>query len=368
MIKILQIGMNDTLGGIESYLINYEKNIDRNKLCFDYVDMTAKGICFQREIEENGSKIHNLPNYRKRPITYIKKLVDLLKKNKYDIIHYNMNSAVFLYPLIAAKMAKTKVIIAHAHNASNDKGILKSILHSINKHFIPIFANNFFACSELAGKWFFSKKILKSEQFFIINNGIDIEKYEFDLEVRKNKRKELDINEDTVVIGHVGRFSKQKNHDFLIEAFYEAYQENNNILLLLVGVGVLQGEIEKKVKELKIEKNVIFLGQRNDVSELYQVFDIFALPSLYEGLPFVGVEAQCAGCYCLFSANITKELTLTPFSHYIEINNIEAWKSEFVKFKINTEVRKNVKIKNFDIKENVKKVFDIYKYTLDKER
>ena len=173
-----------------------------------------------------------------------------------------------------------------------------------------------------------------------------------------------------LVIGHVGRFCKQKNHIFLIQAFYKAYNENPNIMLLLVGVGPLQEKIKEEVKKLKIEKNVIFLGQRNDVNELYQVFDIFALPSLYEGLPFVGVEAQCAGCYCLFSNKITKELNLTAFSNYkgIKEEDIEEWKKEFVKFKINTEKRKNINIKNFDIKENAKKIFNIYKNTLDKGR
>ena len=368
MIKVLQIGMNDTLGGIESYLINYERNIDKSKICFDYVDMTEKGICFRKEIENAGNKIYQLPNYRRRPILYMRKLLQLLKKNKYDIIHCNMNSAVFLYPLIVAKMAKVKVIIAHSHNASSDKGILKTILHNVNKHFIPLFANNYFACSKLAGEWFFSKKIIESNRFFIINNGIEVEKYQFDLQRRKNKRKELGINDDTVVIGHIGRFSKQKNHSFLIDAFYKAYQKNSNIVLLLIGIGPLQEKMKNKVKQLKIEKNVIFLEQREDANDLYKVFDIFALPSLYEGLPLVGIEAQCSGCHCLFSDHITKELNQTAFSHYKKIEKTDEWEQEFSKFKINTEIRKDVNIEKFDIKINAKKIFDIYKYTTDKER
>ena len=131
-------------------------------------------ICFQEEYEANGSRVYNLPNYRIHPFKYLKQLEKILKDGKYDVLHFNMNSAIFLYPLMAAKKANVPVIIAHSHNASSDKGIIKNILHDLIKHFIPLFANYFFACSDYAGKWFFSNKVMKSDSFYIINNAINV--------------------------------------------------------------------------------------------------------------------------------------------------------------------------------------------------
>ena len=155
--RVLQIGMTDNLGGIETFLINYYRNIDKTKIQFDFVNIYDKKLYFQDEIENMGGKVYKLTSYYKKPIKYIKELIRTINENNYEIIHCNMNSAAMIYPLIAGKFSKAKIIIAHSHNSSSDKGILKSILHSINKHFIPFFANTFFACSNEAGKWFFSE-------------------------------------------------------------------------------------------------------------------------------------------------------------------------------------------------------------------
>ena len=218
-----------------------------------------------------------------------------------------MNSAVMLYPLIAAKISNVKVIIAHSHNASSDKGILKKMLHNINKNFIPLFANHFFACSNKAGKWFYSKKIMNSKNYFVINNCIDIDKFKFNYETRNNKRKELHLKNENIVVGHVGRFNKQKNHTFLIDIFNEAYKENDKLRLVMVGIGPLMNKIKKKVIQLNLSDAVLFLGQRSDVNELMQAMDIFILPSLYEGLPLVGVEAQTSGCLVCFLILLLKK-------------------------------------------------------------
>lgn len=363
MIKVLQIGMCDTLGGIESYLINYQRNIDKNKIHFDYINMTNGDLCFQDELLKYGSNIHKVYDYKKNPIKYIKELRKIIIENEYDIVHYNMNSAVFLYPLIASKLAKVKTIVAHSHNSSNDKGFLKGLIHNINKHFIPLFANTYFACSEIAGKWFFSSSIINSKKYFIINNAINQEKYTYDDIIRKEKRRELGIDENTLVIGHVGRFYKQKNHEFLINVFEKVVNENKNIKLLLVGTGPLQDRIKKIVKERNIENKVIFIGQTNDVNKLYQAFDIFLLPSIYEGLPLVGVEAQCSGCNCIFSDNITKELKLTKNCKFLPIDNCDQWKNEILKFNKDSN-RNKLEIPSYDIKLNAQKLLEIYEYSV----
>lgn len=326
MIKVLQIGMTDNLGGIESYLINYYRKIDKSKVQFDFVNIYHNDLCFQDEIESMGAKVYKLSNYYKHPLRYIRELIKLIKLNKYDIIHCNMNSAVMLYPLIAARLAGARNIIAHSHNASSDKGFIKKILHFINKHFIPFFANYYFACSLKAGEWFFNKKIVNSDRFKVVYNAIDIDNYKFNDRLRIKKRKELNISDNELLIGHVGRFNRQKNHEFLVDLFYDLQKKQPKSKLVLVGVGPNFDFIKDKVEKLGINDKVLFLGQRSDVNELMMAFDVFILPSLYEGLPLVGVEAQASGVPCLFSDSITKEVIINDNNKMLSLNDsLDLW-------------------------------------------
>lgn len=364
MERVLQIGMTDNWGGIESYIINYYRNIDKNKVQFDFINIYPNDLCFQNEIEELGGKIYKVPSYYKHPFAYMKQVKKIIKENKYEIVHCNMNSAVFLFPIIAAKLAKTKVIIAHSHNSSSDKGFLKDFIHAVNKRFIPLFANTYFACSNKAGKWFYSKKVLKSTRYCVINNAIDSKKYLFNEEIRKIKRKELNINDSTVVLGHVGRFNKQKNHEFLIEIFNEYNKKNNDSVLLLVGIGPLQEKIKNQVSDLNLNEKVIFLNQRKDVNELLQAMDIFMLPSLYEGLPLVGVEAQSSGIPCVLSDTITEELKILDDKvFYVGLNdNLEDWVEiidKCTKIKRINEYENIVKA-GYDIEISTKKLIALY--------
>lgn len=361
MIRVLQIGMTDTLGGIETFLINYYRNIDKSKIQFDFINIYSNNLCFQDEIEQSGGKVYKVANYYKHPFKYITEVKKIIKENDYQVIHCNMNSAVMLYPLIAAKMAKAKMIISHSHNASSDKGIIKKILHNINKHFIPCFANMYFACSNKAGDWFFSKKVMNSGRYQVINNGIDINKFSYNENIRKNKRKELNISEDTIIIGHVGRFSIQKNHKYLIKVFNEIYKRNNKTVLLLIGVGPLMEKIKEQVKELNLNKAVIFLNKRTDLDELYQAMDLFVLPSLYEGLPLAGVEAQTSGLKCVFSDNITEEVKILDTTIFVDLKeNPEEWAKKILDLISSNNERKKIETNSFDIKNNAKILEEIY--------
>ena len=363
MNKVLQIGMTDNLGGIENYLINYYRNIDKTKVQFDFINIYPNDLCFQDELISGGSKVYKVSNYYKHPIKYIKEVKKIIKDNNYEIIHCNMNSAVMIYPLIAAKLGKAKVIIAHSHNASSDKGFVKSLLHSINKHFISLFANKFFACSDKAGKWFYSKRILNSNNYYVIKNAINTDKFKYNEEVRNNKRKELNIGKDTLVIGHVGRFNKQKNHTFLIDIFNELHKKNNNSKLILVGIGPLYDEIENKIKQLNLSDDVLLLGQRNDVNELMQAMDIFVLPSLYEGLPLVGVEAQASGLNCIFSSSVTNTLSLFDKNKFISLKDSASyWADTILDNKENDRSNcfKIVNEKGFNISIEANRLINIY--------
>lgn len=364
MKKVLMFGVTNRNGGIENFCLNYTKEINCQDLRIDYVDIYDGGIFYRDKFMQLGSKVINLTNYRKNPIKSYKELKKLIIKEKYDIIHYNMNSSVFLFPLIAGKKLKVSKIIAHSHNAFNDKGILKTIIHWINKHFIKYYANYYFACSDKAAKYFFSNKILESKNFYIINNAIDVEKYEYCNTTRINKRKELKLN-NKFVVGHIGRFNKQKNHAFLIQIFKKLQELDRNTILLLVGTGPLKGKIEKMVVNLNLKHKVIFLNNRDDIAELMQCMDILVMPSLYEGLSLVTVEAQAASLPCLLSDSISQQSKILDSTEFFTLKNPpQVWAKKIIEMKNKNNERKSFKnemiFRGFDIKTESKKILKIY--------
>ena len=269
-------------GGVESVVMNYYRNIDRNRIQFHFLcDEDSTDIPYE-EIEKLGGKVIVIPPYQKL-FKYQKELYRIFKENNYKIIHSHIN-ALSVFPLRIAKKAGVPIRIAHSHSTSNKKEWKKNILKMILRPFSKLYANNYFACTEYAGKWLFWKKVVERKELNVINNAIDLKKFEFNEKIREDLRKELGIKEDTIVIGHIGRFMRQKNHEFLIDVFEKVIKEYNNICLVLIGQGPLENEIREIVKEKRIEDKVIFLGQRNDVNKLYQAMDVFVLPSLYEGL------------------------------------------------------------------------------------
>ena len=269
-------------GGVESVVMNYYMNIDRNKIQFHFLcDEDSTDISYE-EIEKLGGKVIVIPPYQKL-FKYQKELYRIFKENNYKIIHSHIN-ALSVFPLRIAKKAGVPIRIAHSHSTSNKKEWKKNILKMILRPFSKLYANNYFACTEYAGTWLFGEKVVERKELNVINNAIDLKKFEFNENTREDLRKELGIKEDVLVIGHVGRFMKQKNHEFLIDVFEKAIKQDDNIYLILVGQGPLEDKIKEMAKEKGIEDKILFLGQRNDVNKLYQAMDIFVLPSLYEGL------------------------------------------------------------------------------------
>lgn len=269
-------------GGVESVVMNYYRNIDRNKIQFHFLcDEDSTDIPYE-EIEKLGGKVIVIPPYQKL-FKYQKELYRIFKENNYKIVHSHIN-ALSVFPLRIAKKAKIPVRIAHSHSTSNKKEWKKNILKMILRPLSKLYANNYFACTEYAGKWLFGKKIVDRKELNVINNAIDLKKFEFNENIRKALRKELGIKDDTLIIGHVGRFMKQKNHEFLIEVFNEVYKKNQNTLLILIGQGPLLSEIKQKAINLNIEDKVKFIGQVTNVEKYYNIMDVFLFPSIYEGL------------------------------------------------------------------------------------
>ena len=361
-IRVAQIIGKWLGGGVESVVMNYYRNIDRSEIQFDFIcDEDSTNIPYD-EIESLGGKVILIPPYQK-VIKYHKELKRVLKEGNYKIVHSHINT-LSVFSLFAAKCAGVPVRIAHSHSTTNKKEKSKNLMKQLLRQFSKVFATDYMCCSELAGRWLFGDKEYDKGNVYLLNNAIDLDKFKYDEVVRREKRKELNIDDDTLVIGNVGRFVEQKNHRFLIDIFNEVHKQNENSILLLVGQGPLMEEIKEKVKSLGIEDSVKFLGQRNDINELYQAFDVFCLPSLYEGLPVVGVEAQATGLLCVFSDDMTKETKVLDTTEFLSLNqSAEEWAHNILydvkKYK-RVDTSKEMTAKNFNIKEETKKLEEYY--------
>lgn len=349
-------------GGVESVVMNYYRHIDKEKIQFDFIcDSDSTNIPYE-EIKELGGKVILIPPYQK-VFAYHKELKKVLKEGNYKIVHSHINTLSVL-SLFAAKRAGVPIRIAHSHSTTNKKEWKKNFLKQVLRPLSKIFATHYFCCSKLAGKWLFGTKEYNNGKVFLLNNAIELEKYKYNPKVRTEIRKELNISEGTLVIGHIGRFMTQKNHEFLIDIFKYILKIKSNSILLLAGTGPLEEKIKAKVKELNLNDNVIFLGQRKDANRLYQGMDIFILPSLYEGLPVVGVEAQSAGLLCILSSAMTKETKIISPTTFIPLTNTpKQWaETSLSKYTIHQRTNSIAEItKNgFNIKEEAKKLQEKY--------
>ena len=306
-------------GGVESVIMNYYRHLDHSRVQFDFIcDEDSTRIPYD-EIKKLGGRVFLVPKYQNLP-KYLKVLEKLFKENQYRIVHSNINT-LSVFPLYAAKKAGVPIRISHSHSTSNPKEWKRNLIKNILRPFSKRYATEYFACSELAGRYLFGNKAFDRGKVKIIHNAIDIEKFKFDEVARKKLRKEFGIKDSTVVIGHVGRFVQQKNHTFLVDVFNEYHKKNLDSKLLLVGSGPLEDEIKKKAERLGLKDSVLFLGQRDDINKLYSVMDIFCLPSLYEGLPVVGVEAQAAGLPTIFSNRISEEVIVSSYAKIVSIQD-----------------------------------------------
>lgn len=352
--RVLVVGMYDKIGGVETFLMNYYRNIDKNVIQMDFVSKFDK-ICFEDEIRKNGGKIYKIDSEKKHPIKHFKEMKRIIKDNHYDIVHINMRSVANPLPILAANACKVKHIIVHSHNSNTPAGIIRKLMDKINRPFLNL-ATDYWACSKLAGKWMFGRK----RDFKVINNAVVLEKYSLNMDVREKIRQELNVS-DKLLIGHIGRFSYQKNHDFLINVFFELQKNMTNVQLLLIGEGELSDPIKNKAKKLGISDKIIFLGTTNKIEEYLQAMDLFVLPSRFEGLPVVGIEAQASGTYCLFSNNITKELDLTNNNIFLKLD-VRLWKEKMMNTEIYTKrsISNSLLEKEYNIINEAKKMEELF--------
>ncbi|MCI7503574.1 MAG: glycosyltransferase family 1 protein [Clostridium sp.] len=358
MMKVLVINtVRFKLNGISAVIKNYYQAMDKKNLQMDFIaidEPSAEYVCF---FEENNLRC--FVYHKKNIISYFYKMMKLCRKEKYDIVHIHGNSANMAIELLAVALGGVKIRVAHSHNTATMHPLMHKVLW-------PIFSKlctTRLACGEDAGKWLYRDK-----SFIVLNNGIQTKNYSFSAKKRNTIRKELALQEDEILLGHVGNFIEQKNHSFLIDIFSEIHSVNQKSKLLLISDGMLMPIIKEKVHSLGLDDAVIFLGKTLKVSEYLQGMDLFLLPSLHEGLPVVLVEAQAAGLISVVSDRVAKEADLTKTSVYLPIDSVTPWTKvieelEYTERDREESSKKNIvliKEKGYDIEQNADKLRQIY--------
>lgn len=306
-LRVAQVIGKLAAGGVESVVYNYYKHIDKNKVQFDIYYDADSSVAPPQSLIDLGARFIQVPPYQKLA-PYLHTLYRCFRAERYAIVHSHIN-ALSVFPLMAAWAAKVSVRIAHSHSTAAKGETKKNAIKRALRPFSKVFATDYMACSMLAAEWLFGKNTVRRGKVTIVHNAIDVDNFRFNEETRPRVRHELGI-ENQFVVGHVGRFCYQKNHDFLVDVFCAVHQKYPDSMLLLVGEGELQLEVREKVEQLGMTPFVKFLGIRGDVADLYQAMDVLVMPSRYEGLPVVAVEAQAAGLPVVMSTEVTGEVKI----------------------------------------------------------
>lgn len=324
-IRILHVVVNMGHGGYENYLMNIMRKLDRERFEFNFLIFKSKEAYFEKEIVSLGGKVfHCSFSDDFRYVKARKQLKKIAEENSFDILHFHTHYYSFLVLPIFKK--KVKQIIVHSHNSSVEK-TLKGRIVWVLSHYTSKKKYNNLACSKVAGDFLFGK----NGKYELCPNCIDSIRFLYDQEASRVLRQKYNIPDNAYVIGHVGRFIKQKNHPFILETFKKLLSRNDNCKLCLCGIGVNKERIIKQVSEDKMLKdNVIFL-EPGDVTKYYSLFDCFVLPSFSEGFPLSLLESQAAGCFSLASDTITNEVELTDKIKYLSIKSTDLWVDEIEK-------------------------------------
>ncbi|MFD2725960.1 glycosyltransferase family 1 protein [Hyunsoonleella rubra] len=372
--RVLQVLTIMNLGGAETMIMNYYRNVDKAKVQFDFLLHRPERGFFDDEIENLGGKIYRMPAINPKNYSdYKKKLTNFFKSHpEYKIVHSHLN-ALSCIILKIAKNNNIPIRVAHSHLAvepfilkkifkknTDIKATVKDSIQSLIRTKVPKVATHYFACGVKAGQWLFGKN--NQERVTVINNAINSELFSYDVSRSKEIRKQYKL-EDKKIIGHVGRFNEQKNHFFLIKVFNEVLKKDKDCVLMLIGDGNLKSAIEKEAEKLGISESILFLGVKKNIPELLQAFDLFLFPSLYEGLPVTLVEAQASGLNIVTSDTVTPEVNITNQIVFLNLKApIEKW-ADMVIEKLNyirTNTTDQIKKGGYDIYQNAKNLQDFY--------
>ncbi len=325
MIRVLQVLQNLDMGGAETYVMNIYRNIDRSKVQFDFA-VQHRGGCYEKEIREMGGEIYYLPHFKfYNARKFELALIALLKEHPEIVVVHSHNNSVGAFAMRATYKQGLHTTISHAHTnkkcISNWKGIIYNCINPYTRYLFKKYAGYRFACSREAGRWQYGKHT----DYEVINNAIDLQRFRYD-EFKQTELKKKNGFKNGIIIGHVGRLEKVKNQRFLLNIFHEIHQENNDSLLIIAGEGKEKNRLATQAAELGISEAVMFVGNKNNIEEIYMMIDVFVLPSLYEGFPMTLIEAQASGLQCVVSDRISKEVDVTGNVTFLPLNaGLDKW-------------------------------------------
>ena len=338
-------------GGISSHVKNIVDGIDCNKIVIDVASFTDYPDFYKEIINLKRGKCIKLKNVKvKQLIKCICEYKEILKNGEYDAVHLHLSPLQDFYFSILSRIFHIKRIIVHAHiaNQKEPNKIYNKIKKKVNQKLTTIFASDFASCSKIASNFRFGESYTKKNRVMHIPNSIQIEKYDFNLKEseRIEYNKEFNIKKNQLVIGHVGYFGYQKNHIFMLKIIEKMREMNIDCVWIFVGEGNGLNNIKQRAKQMKIDESIRFIGRRDDVNKIYQLMDVCILPSLFEGLPTVAVEAQAAGIPIVMSDNITKEVDMKMgLAFYIKLTaSIEDWVKK---------LKECAKIKQLDVQKRI---------------
>lgn len=356
-IKILFVVKNMRVAsGVASFIMNYYRELVKIKnVHIDFLVVSDAGSIYYDEIRKN-SNIYFMPSIR-RPIKVLRFLKNLFKLNKYNILHsnvFNSNVPIVYY----AKKYKVPIRILHSHASQNGDSLIKIIRNKVFLIANLNYSNIFFACSRIAGESIFKKK-----KYYCINNAIDLPMFYYNKHTRQQIRKKLNVSDHTLVLGVVGRVTRQKNPDFIIEIAKRLKAKNFDFKIIWIGSGDLSDYIDKRIANENLSNEIKMLGSLNDSHLYYSAFDVFLMPSFYEGLPIAGVEAQVNGLQCILSSQISDEVKITNNCNLIDIDNVDKWcqRINALKPRSKTPRLNTALFSNYDINQNANKLYELYK-------
>lgn len=352
MVRVLQIIGSLNMGGAENFLMNLYRSIDRGRVQFDFAvyDQAQRGS-FYDEVGAMGGKVFYIPGKSSGIMKNMIAIKRIVEEQGYKIVWRHTESWVGALDLVAAKYGGAEKLVLHSHNTKVEG--MEKILHYILRPFISPVITNRFACGLMAGRWMYGK-----EDFRIIHNGIDISKYRYDDKVRNEYRDNFEVA-NKLVLGHIGRFAEEKNHIFLLDLLCYMLKHNQNIVLMLVGEGELKKKIEHAAEEKGLMDHVRFLGVRNDVEKLLQMFDVLVFPSLFEGVPVTLVEAQTSDLPCVVSDNVSAEVQLLNVARFLNLSeSLEEWEKNIIALSKHkrTDVTAVIAEQGYDIKQTAETI------------
>lgn len=365
MVRILVFGMTENPGGVEKVILEYYRNIDRDKIQFDFLCNSHNPVAYEDELISMGGRTFHITARSKDRSAFKKELDNVFREHssEWSAIWVNVCSLANIDYLKIAKKYGIKKRIIHSHNSQNMDGMLRGLLHAYNKGNIAKYATDFWGCSNDAAKWFYNGKVISKA--VIIKNAIDTESMKFDEEKRNALRKEHGWD-DKFIIGNVGRLHFQKNQSFMIDIFKEYHDNHPDSVLVLVGQGEDEDKLKAKIGELKLENDVLFAGLQKDIQAWLSSFDLFLFPSLFEGLSVAALEAQVNAVPVLASKGvITEEVKVNDNFVFFDLNEgVTEWSKKIDTMRVMGRipydfVKANFVKIGFDIKTEAKRLEDL---------